>query len=360
MDAAAAPLPTLLSWTLVAFTMEFDSEWERALGRAAARPSIPVSMVMWSNYMRAVEDDGVTLDALGDRTRVPVKSLRATTGGLERWGYVTVDGAGSGRDGFGSGRGIRATSVIGPTAAGTAMRAIWRPLTGTIEARWSERFGSRRDRPAPARACVGIRARRLRLAPLRPDHRSDERFRHRAARRRAVRTTRRPISRRRCRAALLSYTAEFERESEASLPVFANTLRVLADEGIRQRDLPAAAGISKEAVAMMVSHLVREGLATAAPGTKVVELTQRGQAVHESCRARRDATAAGTDTELRDALVAVLSRREQLAAGLQPPQTGWRMQKPYVTQTNAILADPIAALPHHPMVLHRGGWPDGA
>ena len=160
--------------------------------------------------------------------------------------------------------------------------------------------------------------------------------------------------------ALLSYTAEFERESEASLPVFANTLRVLADEGIRQRDLPAAVGISKEAVAMMVSHLVREGLATAAPSTKVVELTQRGQAVHESCRARRDATAVGTDTGLRDALVAVLSRREQLAAGLQPPETGWRLQKPYLTQTNAILADPIAALPHHPMVLHRGGWPDGA
>ena len=45
--------------------------------------------------------------------------------------------AGSGRDGFGSGRGIRATSVIGPTAAGTAMRAIWRPLTGTIEACWN-------------------------------------------------------------------------------------------------------------------------------------------------------------------------------------------------------------------------------
>ena len=101
--------------------MEFDSEWEHALGHAGARPSIPVSMVMWSNDIRAVEDDGVTLDALGDSTRVPVKSLHATTGGMERWGYVTVDDAGAGRVGFGSGRGIRATSVIGPTAAGTAM-----------------------------------------------------------------------------------------------------------------------------------------------------------------------------------------------------------------------------------------------
>ena len=203
--------------------MEFDGEWERALGRAAARPSIPVSMVMWSNYMRAVEDDGVTLDALGDRTRVPVKSLRAMTGGLERWGYVTVDGAGSGRDGFGSGRGIGATSVIGPTAAGTAMRAIWRPLTGTIEARWSERFGSDaidRLRRALASASEPDDSALPRFVPIvaptngfftvLPDdvHPDDE-------------APDLPTSLSR---ALLSYTAEFERESEASLPVFANSV----------------------------------------------------------------------------------------------------------------------------------------
>ena len=160
---------------------------------------------------------------------------------MERWGYVTVDGAGSGRDGFGSGRGIRTTSVIGPTAAGTAMRAIWRPLTGTIEARWSERFGSDaidRLRRALASASEPGDSALPRFVPIiaptngfvtvlpddvRPDDEAPDL----------------PTSLSR---ALLSYTAEFERESEASLPVFANALRVLADEGIRQRDLPAAAG----------------------------------------------------------------------------------------------------------------------
>ena len=35
-------------------------------------------------------------------------------------------------------------------------------------------------------------------------------------------------------------------------------------------------------------------------------------------------------------------------------------QAPYLRQTTAVLDDPGAALPHYPMVLHRGGWPDGS
>ena len=30
------------------------------------------------------------------------------------------------------------------------------------------------------------------------------------------------------------------------------------------------------------------------------------------------------------------------------------------TPTTAVLDDPDDALPHYPMVLHRGGWPDGS
>jgi hypothetical protein len=39
---------------------------------------------------------------------------------------------------------------------------------------------------------------------------------------------------------------------------------------------------------------------------------------------------------------------------------GWRARNPYLRQTTAVLDDPGAALPHYPMVLHRGGWPDGS
>ena len=51
---------------------------------------------------------------------------------------------------------------------------------------------------------------------------------------------------------------------------------------------------------------------------------------------------------------------ERLALGLEPPPGGWRLTKRYIEQTKAVLDDPLAALPHYPMVLHRGGWPDGS
>jgi len=66
---------------------------------------------------------------------------------------------------------------------------------------------------------------------------------------------------------------------------------------------------------------------------------------------------------LRAALCDVLERRDVggslLARGLEPAPGGWRAQPPYAARTAAMLRDPNAALPHFPMVLHRGGWPDG-
>jgi hypothetical protein len=68
---------------------------------------------------------------------------------------------------------------------------------------------------------------------------------------------------------------------------------------------------------------------------------------------------AGSDT-LRGALDVVLCQTEVLAAGLTPPEGGWRAQRPYLAQTQRLLADPLGSMPHQPMVLHRGGWPDGS
>ena len=35
-------------------------------------------------------------------------------------------------------------------------------------------------------------------------------------------------------------------------------------------------------------------------------------------------------------------------------------RRPYATATARLLADPRAALPHHPLMLHRDGFPDGS
>lgn len=51
---------------------------------------------------------------------------------------------------------------------------------------------------------------------------------------------------------------------------------------------------------------------------------------------------------------------ELRAAGLRPYDDGWRAHPPYAHLTEAMLADPLAVLPHYPMVSHRRGFPDGS
>ena len=60
-------------------------------------------------------------------------------------------------------------------------------------------------------------------------------------------------------------------------------------------------------------------------------------------------------------LTKALITGRQLALGLQPYPDGWRAgRNPYRARTHAVLADPVSALPRYPMVLHRGGYPDGS
>jgi hypothetical protein len=49
-----------------------------------------------------------------------------------------------------------------------------------------------------------------------------------------------------------------------------------------------------------------------------------------------------------------------LSKGLVPYPDGWRARRPYLPQTAATIRDPAGSLPHQPMVLHRGGYPDGS
>lgn len=73
---------------------------------------------------------------------------------------------------------------------------------------------------------------------------------------------------------------------------------------------------------------------------------------------------ASTVAELRQSALALIEQRgggrRKLSEGLAPAPDGWRATRPYLAQTQAMLADPVAGLPHHPIVTHRGGWPDGS
>ena len=53
--SAGVPLSTLFSHALVAFTIEFDNEFERRFAQAGGGARV-ASLVMWSKFMRFVGD----------------------------------------------------------------------------------------------------------------------------------------------------------------------------------------------------------------------------------------------------------------------------------------------------------------
>jgi hypothetical protein len=139
--AAGLPLSTLLSQVLVAFTIEFDNEFERQMphrttnhGSAAASRQGPwlVSLVMWLNCIRFVGEEGVTVRELE-------RLARTTTNlnGMERWGYIVVEpDPADNRP-----KPPRSDWVIRAAPKGRKAQEVWQPLFAAIEKRWQARFG---------------------------------------------------------------------------------------------------------------------------------------------------------------------------------------------------------------------------
>ena len=160
---------------------------------------------------------------------------------------------------------------------------------------------------------------------------------------------------------LLAYTLDFERESELSLPLGANFVRVLDEKGIDVRELPLVAGVSPEATSMALRFLEKNGYVgvETKTGTPHAEGPGRAGARTPDTRRRRGALGSGARRAPASGAARCAGPSGSRWA-LEPPPSGWRLTKRYAEQTRAVLDDPLAALPHYPMVLHRGGWPDGS
>ena len=124
---------------------------------------------------------------------------------------------------------------------------------------------------------------------------------------------------------LLGLAAEYQRTATAAqgtpptLPVYADFLRVIPDDGMPKVDVARAARISRRAVATLVTQTKRSGLLTEAPGATrgrgTVHLTDRGlEARHAGRDTLRDAEVAwtrrhpSTTAELRAALLDLVAR----------------------------------------------------
>jgi DNA-binding MarR family transcriptional regulator len=376
---ARLPLPTLLSQALVAFTIEFDNEFEHQMphrttrGPAAGSRGGPwlVSQVMWSNFMRFVGEEGVSVSELRALAGVPKEAIDSQLTRMEKWwGYVVVEpDPADGRP-----KPPRRDWIVRPSRAGLRAREVWQPLPDMIEQRWQERFAagqigrlteslqslvSQLDFELPHYLPMGGTA-----TPRVED--------------RATADIAPPIGLSALLSqVLLAFTIDFENESALSLAISANALRVLTEQGVRVRDLPLLAGVSKEAVALSVGILESRGYAVIGPDpaasrVKLARLTPKGRRAQDAYHAlvgtieERWQARFGMDTirRLRESLEGLFDHPEgeqpPMSQGLQPYPDGWRAHNPYLSQTKAMIDDPSGALPHYPVVSHRGGFPDGS
>lgn len=344
-ESGQLPLPTLLSQPLVAHTIEVDHLYETRMPHRTAelregRGPLLVSFALWSNFLRYVDDDGTSLREIGEAARIATKTLHVAAAGMERWRYVDV-GSGRGED-----------RPVWATADGRLARTTWAPLADEVDDRWRGRFGDLRRQLLDLRPEDAL-PRFLPIARYETGLRAEVRAHVRAAAPNDLSIGELLAQ------ILLAFTVEYEAESEWSLALGANFLRVLDEEPFALASLPQATGASKEAVSFATKFLARNGLALLAD--RQVRLTAAGLEQQQRYRhlidevERRWRTRLGQERldALRTALEAIVGGStlpsSPLAEAVAPPPGTWRARR-----------ERPLVLPHYPLVLHRAGYPDGS
>jgi DNA-binding MarR family transcriptional regulator len=285
--AGRLPLPTLLSHALVAFTIEFDNESEHQLphrtthgGSTGCSLHLPwlVSLVMWLNCMRFVDEKGLTVRELDQ-----LAGTKTNLNGMERWGYIFLEPNPTDS----RAKSLRSNWLIRTTRAGQKAQEIWRPLLAAIENRWQQRFGKSEVNQLrkSLRAVIG------QLDSDLPDclpilgyglfssAKDKDNDRRKPARRRGDGPSDLSLPSLLSKV-LLAFAIEFESKSEVSLAISADVLRLVGEDGIQFRELPRLAGVSRAAIATAVSFLQKRGYAVVTPGlpgsrVKVLALTPK-------------------------------------------------------------------------------------
>ncbi len=367
-------LVALLSALLVAFTIEFDNEFEHRMphrttrhGRTAGAGPRPwlISMAMWVHVMRLVPEDGISVRDLVQRSQLTPKSMQGLIKRVGQWwGYLELrpDPAD-----------MRPSpppseSLVRPTKAGRQAQGIWTLLTDEIEARWNDRFGQKAvsDLRTALVDVVG------RLDVDFPDYPLGEP--RLPPRQRTQAGTQLPLTALLSKV-LLALALDFDDHSDLSLaiytagvgsrlPICANVLRLIGDDGVVVVRIPELSGVDKMAIDNWVGILHKCAYIEVAtePGDRrrVARLTPKGVRARdayfqwtESLEGRwPDARSSGAVRRLRHAaekLVGDPGPGSPLWKGMEPYPDGWRSETP-----------PRQVLPHFPAVTAKGGFPDGS
>ena len=347
------PLSTLLSQALVAFTIEADHLFElrmphctsesRRRGEPIAGPWL-ISMPFWANCLKHVEPEGMTVGALLDRGLIADRYLQGNNPGLVRWGYVRLEPGGAR-----SKKLDREWSVI-PTDDGRLAQRTWASIPAEVESRWVERWPEVSALRSALERVVAAADRELAdHLPVNGGHDGWVRLPRRPPR--PATGTDADVGALLAKALLL-LTLDVEATSPVALVHAANVLRALAQGPVLQRDLPRAMGVGKETVAVMTGTVRKAGLVTISP-SKEVSLSDAGGEASAKAAAAVAAVEATWPGELRAQLEPLVGdgtvAGSALAEAIRPPEGTWRRRRP----------EPLT-LPHHPVVSHRGGYPDGS
>ena len=386
-------ISALLSQVLVAFTLEFDNEFELQMSHLGY-PGAVLSRLLWTNLVRFIPLEGLTVRDLAKRSSSSASDLKTQLGCLERWRYAQLilpaefSNPAVKREGWGSGRGINLNCVITLTSKGHAAQSVWAPLGPRIEAKWLDRFGSENlsilrngleviASAASTGGTDGVGNKQFRGRPCRDadlshgvDHDDISNLMSRALKR---------------------FQIEFDSESKVPLELCANTIRVLGTESIRESEIPRLTGTSPETsgIGWQAKPYVHLEPDPCAKRGKVVRLSDKGVVVRQAyvkllaeTESRwRDRYGASIVDRLIEDLLKLFETGEDgnvlIATGLIPLQGTVRAGKPIpslgqkqigpaamqrardmANQTQEFLRDPSRNLPHFPLWdMNRGFGP---
>lgn len=360
-------LSTLLSQALVALTIEFDNEFEHRMPHRTTRASQAagwsdglwlISMAMWCNCLRFVGEEWMPVAEMDRLART-----ETNLDGMRRWHYIDVEPHADDR----RVNPPRRDLLVRATPRGIRAQEVLRPLGDIVEDRWRDRFGTAALDQLRASLAALVSQLDSELPDCMPilHHELVTRGPSAAATPAGAEASALPLAALLARP-LVAFALDFERELVLSLAIVADVLRVLGDTGVRVRDLPKLSGVSKEAISMATGFLEKRRYAIAEPDPtasrgQVVRLTAKGRMAQMTSQEllerfdERWLTRFGADTigDVRGALEAIVvdpkGGKSPLFAGLEPYPDGWRAAMPRPE-----------TLPYFPMVLHRGGYPDGS
>jgi hypothetical protein len=344
-------LSTLLSQALVAFTIEADHAFEQEMphcttesrqrGEPIAGPWL-ISMPFWANCLKHVAPDGMTVGELFNEQLIAGNFLLGSNPGLVRWGYLTLT------PGSPPSKKMDRTWKVAPTPQGLLAQRTWAGVPTEVTDRWTRRWPEVAELRALLQKVIADADRELPdHIPVNGGHKGRVEFPLRPPRPTGELDVGTLLAK-----ALLVFTIDVEATSPVALVHSANVLRALADGPVAQRNLPQATGVAKETLTVMTGQLRRDGMVSVS-AAKDVELTPAGRTAVADASGAVAAVERTWPTGIRTCLEPLVGdgtvAGSALAEAIRPPEGTWRHRRP----------QPLT-LPHHPVVSHRGGYPDGS